>query len=144
MKKERKDKNFIKKPSYPGGLKVLQQFINQNLRYPVEALLHKIEGTVFVRYSIDHEGRVIDTKAITSLGYGCDEEAQRVVRLLRFNVPKNRGVRAIFHKDIYVHFRLPKPQPQPEATPLEYEYTAVPSKTPKATPAKAYTITIEW
>lgn len=108
MKKERKDKHFIKKPRYPGGPRALKAFISQHLRYPDEARKHGVEGTVTVRYTIDQKGQVVDARIIAGLGHGCDEEAIRVVKLLRFDVPKN-PVRVLFHKTIHIHFHPKKP-----------------------------------
>ena len=47
-------------------------------------------------------------KLYNSLGHGCDEEAIRVIKLLEFEVPKSRGLRLTFHKEIHIHFRMPK------------------------------------
>ena len=52
-----------------------------------------------------------DAKIISGLNPVCNEEAVRLVKLLKFTVPKNRGVRAIFHKNLTIHFRLPKEKP---------------------------------
>ena len=131
MKKERKDNSFIKKPIYKGGPSALKEFIANHIKYPKEALDKKIEGTVFVRYAINHQGKVIDAKIISTLGYGCDEEAIRLVKLLKFNVPKNRGIKVLFHKNIQIHFHLPKTNLSPNAkTSVQYNYT------PKATGKK--------
>lgn len=146
MKKERKDKNFIKKPVYPGGPAAMRAFIKQNLKYPPEAVEKGIEGTVSLKYTIDHKGNVSDAHVISGLGYGCDEEAKRLVRLFKFEVPKTRGVKVQFHKDMHVHFRLPKKKAVP---PQQFvpQYTYTPAKKPAA-PAKqpgssvSYTITI--
>lgn len=112
MKKSRKDESFIKKPVYPGGLKALRETVTKNLNYPEAALKNKISGTVHIRYTIDHRGKVVRSKIIAGIGHGCDEEAARLVRLLKFRVPKNRGVRVQFHKTLRVHFRLPNESPE--------------------------------
>ena len=123
MKKERKDKNFIKNPVYPGGPAAIRKFVRDNLVYPTDALKHNIEGTVSLKYTIDHKGHVIDTNVIAGLGHGCDDEAIRIVRLLKFEVPKTRGVKVQFHKEIHVHFRLPKKRKGMPATTTQYVYT---------------------
>ena len=149
MQKEKKDKHFIKKPIYPGGKKALQLFITQNLKYPPEALAEKVEGTVVLKYTVNHLGKVIETKVISSLGHGCDEEAERVLRLLQFEVPSNRGVKVLHHLNIQIHFRLPKQKAPPkqiqEAAPkYTYQYSISPAKDaadkPKSSP---YTYTIK-
>lgn len=126
MAKEKKDKHFLKQPIYEGGPKAIQAFLAQHMKYPAEALTHGIEGTVFIKYTIDQHGEVADAKVIAALGHGCDEEALRVVRMLKFKVPKNRGLRVLFHKNIQVHFRLPQAKPAEEQT-VQYTYTPSPS-----------------
>lgn len=139
MHKERKSKHFIKNPFYEGGLKSMREFIGQNKKYPKEALEEKIEGTVFLKYTINYKGKVIGTKVVKSLGYGCDEEAQRVVKLLKFEAPKNRGIKVKFFKNIQIHFRLPKkkekPAPQVQSQ-AGFSYTITPSKKEKNSPEK--------
>lgn len=107
MKKERKPNQFIHKPIFEGGPQALKEFIKNNLTYPKQALQEKIEGTVHIRYSINYKGEVISSRIISGIGYGCDEEAARLVSMLTFRVPKNRNLRVVFHKTLHVHFRLP-------------------------------------
>ena len=129
MAKEKKDKNFIKKPVYEGGPKAMKEFVRKNLTYPAEALEKKIEGTVYIKYTIDYRGNVIETKVISSLGHGCDEEAERLVKMLTFKVPKNRGIKVLFHKNIQIHFRLPKtPKKANKNMQVTYTYSSQKSK----------------
>jgi protein TonB len=108
MKKSKKDKHFINYASYPGGPKALWAFIRKNLRYPEAAQKEKISGVVRLKYSLDGDGKVIATKVIHSLGYGCDEEAIRVIKLLKYHVPKQRKIKVKFHKTINIRFKPPK------------------------------------
>lgn len=154
MQKEKKDKHFIKKPIYPGGKKAMQLFITSALKYPPEALAEKIEGTVVLKYTVNHTGKVIETKVISGLGHGCDEEAERVVSLLRFEVPSNRGVKVLHHLNIQIHFRLPK-QKAKAKTPatstggaLRYNYQITSKATTKtkdkpSSSPYTYTVTIK-
>lgn len=142
MQKGRKDKSFIKKPIYTGGNAAMRNLIRENLVYPKEALQKSIEGTVSLKYTIDHKGNVTDTHIIAGLGYGCDEEAVRLVRMFKFEVPKTRGVKVAFHKDIHVHFRLPKKKPAPQKPVTQYVYTSVSPATKPVGNAYSYTLTI--
>ena len=114
------------------------------MQYPKEALAQKKEGTVLIRYTINHLGKVVDTKIISGIGFGCDEEADRLVRLLIFEVPKNRGIKAVFHKELHIHFRLPKVQ----APSIQYQVVSNKKDQPKPDPdpkkKEGYTITINW
>ncbi len=109
MKKKANEKHFIKKPTYIGGLKAMRQFIAKEMKYPKSALENKIEGTVFLKYEVDYKGKVVSSKVLNNLGYGCDEEAQRIISKLKFYVGKNpRKLKIKFNKTIKIHFRLPK------------------------------------
>ena len=152
MQKERKDKHFIKKPIFPGGLKAMRDLINKEIKYPPEALEAKVEGTVFLRYNIDHKGKVTSSKILSSLGHGCDEEAQRIVKKFKFEVPKGpRKLKVKFHKTIKIHFRLPKESPKkievnPNKVQPQITYSVKPtpkSSTPKQKP-KGYSYTIRF
>jgi len=143
MKKSKQVKNFIQRPSYPGGRTAINELIKRELKYPERALEAKVEGKVKVAYSLNHKGVVIRTKVEKGLGHGCDEEAVRLVNMLRFDVPKNRGMRVTFKKTITINFRLPK-QKKPA---VSYQYAAPKSKPKKSQPSKpkkkSYTITIQ-
>ena len=129
MKKERKPESFLRKPTYKGGPSAMRKFIGENLRYPAGAKAQQIEGTVRLRMDINHQGKVIGTKVLSGLGHGCDEEAQRVVKLLKFEVPKLRKIRATFHKTINIHFRLKKTkETKPPTTSTQIQYTVTPQK----------------
>jgi protein TonB len=126
MHKEAKDKHFIRQPQYEGGPKALKQFIADHIRYPAKALEHGIEGTVYVKYDIDHLGNVVDAKVISGIGYGCDEEAIRLVRLLKFKVERPRGLRVMYHKSLQVHFR--RGTVKEEAKEWQINYQPAPAK----------------
>lgn len=133
MEREKKPKHFIQQPEYPGGPKELTKFIYENLRYPDEALKAKIEGSVYLEYDIDYRGNVVETRVIQGLGFGCDEEAARVVKMLKFMVGRNRGVRVLFHQKAHIRFKLPKPVKQPVPPPpqpvqVQYNYVTTPSQ----------------
>ncbi len=125
LKKERKDDSFIKKPFYKGGNQAMSAFVQSQLVYPKDAVI-PIEGTVIVKYDIDHHGNVVDARVIKSLGTAFDEEALRVVRLLKFEVPKTpRRLKVMFHKDIQIHFKphtIVTPAPQAESKPSQIVY----------------------
>ena len=123
MKKHRKPESFIPAPSYPGGNEALKKFVGDNLKYPKEALEKNIEGTVRVKFDVDMKGKVIKTEILQGLGHGCDEEARRVVSLLRFDKTHARGVKVVHHKTININFKLP---PKPAVT---YTYQVTRRKT---------------
>lgn len=106
----KKQKKFIQTPQYPGGRQALAEFIKSNLKYPEKANEKNIEGMVVVVIDINEKGDVIRTRVKKKLGYGCDEEAQRVAKLLKFKSVKNRKVRVTAHRTINFSFKKPKPK----------------------------------
>lgn len=124
MEKDKKKPFFIHQPEYAGGPKELSKFIHNHLRYPSAALEAGVEGMVLVEYDIDYQGKVVATRVLQGIGSGCDEEACRVVRLLKFDVPKNRGIKVLFHKKARIQFKKPvqKPAP-PQPGSLQINYT---------------------
>lgn len=112
MKKSTRDRDFIKKLYYEGGNDALKKFINENLKYPKKAFEKKVEGTVVLKYDINHKGNVTDCKIISPLSAETNAEAIRVVKLLKFVVPKTYKAKLTYHKTIKIHFRMPKVQPK--------------------------------
>jgi TonB family protein len=67
-------------PAPNGGFKKLEKYIRENLRYPAPAAQAGIKGTVKLRFLIKADGSPTDFELINSLGYGCDEEAIRLLK----------------------------------------------------------------
>jgi len=55
-------------------------YIQQNLRYPIEAMQKGIQGRVYVQFDVDHNGKVKNVKIEKSAGEILDNEALRVVK----------------------------------------------------------------
>ena len=70
------------RPSFRGGERELSKFIESNLVYPQEAKSAGVDGQVLVEFYIEKDGTVTDAKVLKGIGYGCDEEAIRVVGLM--------------------------------------------------------------
>ena len=126
MNDNHKEKQFIKKPEYPGGKTALTKYINENLQYPADALEQKVEGIVRVWYEVNDNGEVEDAKIVRSLSPSCDKEALRLVRSLRYNRPKNHNLRVKSSFHINIHFHLKEVTQQ-----LAYSYTPTPEKKPE-------------
>jgi len=145
MEKDKKKQRFIHQPEYPGGPKAITKFIYENLRYPATALEAGTEGMVLVDYDIDYKGNVIATRVLQGIGHGCDEEACRLTRLLKFDVPTNRNMKVTFHQKLRVQFKKPVPVPAVAPT-MQVSYTVTPTAPTTATAEKpveqvyAYTV----
>lgn len=101
-----KKKKFIKLPEYPGGKEEFQKYIRENLNYPEEALKNRIEGFVHLTAVIDDNGNVSESKITKHLGYGCDEEALRLINGLKFGGVKNKGVRVKQQRRFRILFQI--------------------------------------
>lgn len=148
MEKDKKKPLFIHQPEYAGGPKALTKFIYENLRYPQAAFDNDVEGMVLVDYDIDYQGNVTATRVLQGIGHGCDEEACRVVRLLKFDVPKNRGIRVLFHKKARIQFKKPKQKAAaPVQTQMQVNYTVTTSQITQKSEVKkeeTYSYTIQF
>jgi TonB family protein len=56
------------------------EYLQKNLKKPKQAIDNQIVGNVTVEFKVSKEGKLSDFKIIKSLGYGCDEEAIRVIK----------------------------------------------------------------
>jgi len=74
-------------PSFPGGDDELVNFLSKNLKYPELAKRAGITGKVIVDFVIDIDGKISDIKVVKGIGYGCDEEAIRVIKLMPKWIP---------------------------------------------------------
>ncbi|MDN5348663.1 MAG: periplasmic protein TonB [Bacteroidales bacterium] len=104
----KKEKKFIDLPRYSGGKDALSKFIRENLKYPKEALEAKVEGKVVIDFDVDDNGAVHNVRLVQGIGFGCDEEAMRIVSLLRYQKVRNRGRRVLMHSKLNIRFNLPQ------------------------------------
>lgn len=54
------------------------------LNYPERAQNMGVEGRVVVRFTVNKEGKATDVRVLHGLGYGCDEEAARIIHEAAF------------------------------------------------------------
>ncbi len=70
-----------KMPEFNGDL---YEYLGNELKYPSAALVNNVEGKVMVSFVINKNGEISDIELVKKLGFGCDEEAVRVIK----NMPK--------------------------------------------------------
>lgn len=66
-------------PEFPGGQNALFAFLGKNIQYPADARASKKQGTVYVSFVVNTDGKVTDVKMIRGLHPSLDKEAMRVV-----------------------------------------------------------------
>jgi protein TonB len=102
---KREEKEFLhveQSPQYAGGNEAMAAFLRKNLKYPRPASQAGVQGKVFVQFTVGSDGKIENAAAIKGIGFGCDEEAVRVVKMMKDWMPgKQAGV------PVRVRFTLP-------------------------------------
>ena len=86
-----------KMPEIEGGIKAVQKII----KYPLKAKALGVQGVVYVQFVVNEKGEILDPKLIKKLGAGCDEEALRVLKKIKFKPGYVKG------KPVKSRFTLP-------------------------------------
>ena len=95
----------VVEPEAPSEFTVVEQmpeagynflkFMADNIRYPGEASRNEISGTVYINFQVAPDGSIRDVKVTKGIGYGCDEEAVRVVSKMPPWQPGKQGGRSV-------------------------------------------------
>lgn len=86
-------------PEFPGGMEAWAKFLSKNLNYPNQAEENNITGKVLISFVVEKDGKITHVKVLRGIGYGCDEEAVRVIsKSPRWNpgFQNNRPVRVSY------------------------------------------------
>jgi protein TonB len=67
-------------PAFPGGEMEMMNYLSKNLKYPEQAKDADAQGTVLISFIIDKEGLISNPVIKRSIGFGCEEEAIRVIQ----------------------------------------------------------------
>jgi periplasmic protein TonB len=93
-----------------GGMQMFYKYLSENIKYPIEAKNAKVQGKVFIQFVVNKKGEIEEAIVVRGIGFGCDEEALRVIK----NAPAwNPGM----HKD--------KPVKQRMVVPINFKYEEV-------------------
>ena len=96
-----------KMPEFPGGQQALLSYIGHNLRYPVEAQMKGIQGTVIVRFVVTSTGKVNKVEVIRKLFPALDAESVRVVASLPEWIPgEQKGKKVNVYYTLPIKFKL--------------------------------------
>ena len=82
-------------PEFPGGYGALTQWIDDNLKYPVEAAMDGIEGRVIVQFIIRPTGKVVDAKVVRGIAPSLDKEALRLINIMPNWIPGRQKGKAV-------------------------------------------------
>lgn len=85
-------------PEMEGGV---MKFLRKNLTYPDIAVEKRTKGTVHISFIVEKDGSVSNINVLRGIGDGCEEEAVRVVKKMKWKPGKNHGI------PVRVPFTLP-------------------------------------
>jgi len=104
-------------PSFQGGESAMQEFIANNLKYPVKAFEEGVQGRVTIRFIVGADGSINDVKVIRGISPEADAEAARVIKAMPNWVPgKQNGIEVPVYFTLPIVYRLKKDEPK-ENTP---------------------------
>lgn len=69
-------------PEFPGGESELIKFLSTNVKYPEDARTAGKEGTVYISFVVNSQGKVQDSKIIRGVDKSLDDEALRVMNAM--------------------------------------------------------------
>lgn len=94
-------------PSFPGGDKMLMDYLKEHIRYPKALAESCIQGRVICTFVVEKDGSISDVKVVKSLDPLLDKEAVRVVSgMPKWTPGKQNGVTVKVKYTIPVTFRL--------------------------------------
>jgi len=94
-------------PEFPGGPAEMYKYLAKNIRYPGAASRANIQGRVFLQFVVNTDGSITDVEVVKGVGFGCDEEAVRVVKSMPKWKPGRQQGRAVRVKyTLPVNFQL--------------------------------------
>ena len=91
-----------------GWINALHLFISNNIVYPEQAEINKIQGKSYIYFEIDKSGNVTNTKVIKSSHELLDKEALRVISILpKWKPASHNGKFVRVKRIIPINFTLP-------------------------------------
>ena len=93
-----------KMPEYPGGVTKLFAFVYENLKYPDFEKENGIEGTVYVKFTVTEEGKIVKPEVVRGVNGApnFNKEVLRIVNKMPNWLPgENNG------KKVKVYFTMP-------------------------------------
>lgn len=89
-------------PEFPGGMPELMKFLQENVKYPEEAMKNGIQGRVLIQFIVEKDGSISEAKVIKKVNEHLDAEALRVIgEMPKWTPGKQKG------QEVRVKFVLP-------------------------------------
>ncbi len=138
--KNPRKKSFLRIPVFPGGKEAYQQFIKENIVYPESALTNKVEGYVYLVYTVNNIGEIVDVEVTKGIGSGCDEEAIRIIRMLKYDPARNRGVKMKVEMKTRINFKLSEELLNKDQSEIQINYSTTTSEKPNSPEPKSQAV----
>jgi protein TonB len=90
-------------PQFPGGDEARVKYMVENVKYPETSKDKGVQGSVYVSFVVEKDGRITNTKVIRGVEKSLDAEAFRVVSAMPKWIPgseKGKPVRVQFNMPI--------------------------------------------
>ena len=104
------DKDYVvveQMPEFPGGQDAMMQFLREKLTYPAQARELGIQGKVICSFVVDKSGEIRNVTVLRGIGYGCDQEAIRVIKAMPAWKPGRQSGQVVNVKyNIPISFKL--------------------------------------
>ena len=93
---------FIPTPVFKNKNQSINEFIAKKIEYPPAAKQQGLTGTVKISFIVETSGRISNIVILNHLGAGCDEEAVRVLKLIKWmpGIDKGKAVRVKMVLDV--------------------------------------------
>jgi protein TonB len=89
-------------PEFQGGDQARIDYLIKNINYPKKARKEGIQGTVYITFIVEKDGKVSNVRILRGIGGGCDEESLRVVKNMpRWKPGRQKG------KNVRVQYNMP-------------------------------------
>jgi len=94
-------------PMFPGGQSKMYEFMGENMKYPEAASRANVSGRVYLSFVVSETGEIGDIQVLKGIGFGCDEEAIRVLKAFPKWIPAKQDGRAVSVKyNLPINFQL--------------------------------------
>ena len=94
-------------PEFPGGMKELLKFLQDNLKYPESAKKNNLQGRVIVQFVVEKDGTPTEFNVVRAVNPDLDAEALRVLKTMpKWKPGMQRGEVVRVKYTVPVTFRL--------------------------------------
>lgn len=89
-------------PEFPGGMPAMIEYLQNNLKYPKDAIKQQVGGRVMVMFVVETDGSLSNVRVARKVFHSLDTEAVRVVKSMpKWKPGKEKG------RQVRVNYTLP-------------------------------------